>query len=77
MKRFEIKLTKIVSHIVCVVSLMLSAVRALEPLRGRFGEFQFLSCIGKYNSKSKTGQNGFVMALEVSEGGEGNGYEQI
>ena len=28
MKRFEIKMTQIVSHIVCVVSLMLSAVRS-------------------------------------------------
>ena len=61
-KRFEIEMT----HLVSLLSL-LSSVRIrllLEPLRSRFGEFSISSDTYQYNSKNKTRQNGFVMALE-------------
>ena len=61
-KRFEIEMT----HLVSLLSL-LSSVRIrllLEPLRSRFGEFSTSSYTYQYNSKTKTRQNGFVMALK-------------
>ena len=36
----------------------------LEPLRSRFGQFSISSYTYQYSSKTKTRQNGFVMALE-------------
>ena len=61
-KRFEIDMT----HLVSLLRL-LSSVRIrllLELLRSRFGEVLISSHTDQYNSKSKTRQNGFVMALE-------------
>ena len=61
-KRFEIEMT----HLVSLLRLLLSVrIRLLlEPLLSRFGEFSISSYTYQYSSKTKTRQNGFVMALE-------------
>ena len=61
-KRFETEM----AHLVSLLRL-LSYVRIrllLEPLRSRFDEFSISSYTYQYSSKTKTRQNGFVMALE-------------